>query len=124
MGVAQIAGHLLRLHHDGALLGQHGFLGRLGREPRQLLDRVAEKIGLALRPLDLGAVGRDLALARAPLLPEPLDLGRLALEPAEGIEQPAVRRHVDQRALVVLAVDLDQRRAQRLSGSARSPADR
>ena len=92
---------------------------RLRREPLQLLDRVAQTIGLALRALDLGAMRRHLAFARAPLLPQPLDLAGLALEPAEGIEQAAMRRHVDQRALVVLAVDLDQRRAERLAAPAR-----
>ena len=36
-----------------------------------------------------------------------------AIEVAEGIEQPAMGRGVDQRAVVMLAVDLDQRRAER-----------
>ena len=85
---------------------------------------MAQPIGLALRALDLGAVRRDLGLARAPLLPRPRDLRRLALKPAEGIEQPAMGGRIDERALVVLAVDLDQRGAERSPAPARSPADR
>jgi len=111
--VAQIGGHLLRLHHAGAFLRQRGFLRRRGREPRQLLDRVAQKIGLALRPRDLGAMGFDLGRARLPRFPQPCNLGGVRLEAAEGIEQAAMGRHIHQRALVVLTVDLDQRRTQR-----------
>ena len=48
------------------LLGERGFLRRLGSEPLQFLDRVAQPVGLALRALDLGALRRQLALrARA-----------------------------------------------------------
>ncbi len=39
------------------------------------------------------------------------DLGERIAVAAEGIEQRAVRRSVDERALVMLAVDLDQARA-------------
>ncbi len=77
---------------------------------------MAQPVGLTPGARDLGAVGRNLLLACAPRLPELFDFPRRALEAAEGIEQPAVGRHVDQRALVVLAVNLDQRGAQRLQG--------
>jgi hypothetical protein len=116
VGIAQVAGHLLRLHHAGALVGKRRFFRRFRSEALELLDRVAKKLGFALRPLDLGAVARHLVLACPPCVPKPLDLIRLAFEGAEGIEQPAVRRHVHQRTLVVLAVDFDQCRAQRLEG--------
>src|SRR5438552_2788746 len=108
-GIAQVAGNLLRLHHDGALVGKDGFLRRLGSKPLELLDRVAEKICLALRSLDLGAMGRHRARPRTPLVPKPLDLRGLAVEGSKGVEQAAVRRGIHQRALVMLAVDLDQR---------------
>ena len=84
-----------------------------GTEPSQLLDRVAQPVGLALRALDVGAVRGQLLLARAAILPQPRHRRRLAIEVAKGIEQPAMGRGVDQRAVVVLAVDLDQRRAER-----------
>src|SRR5262249_58740261 len=37
LGVAQIARHLLRLHHGGALFGERRLLRRRGGQPRQLL---------------------------------------------------------------------------------------
>src|SRR5262249_315875 len=53
---------------------------------------------------------------RTPLVPKTLDLIGFAVEGSKGIEQAAVRRGIHQRALVVLPVDLDQRRAQRFQG--------
>ena len=73
---------------------------------------MAQKIGLALRPLHLRAMHRHRAGARAPFVPQPLDLSCLAVQAGEGIEQAAVRRRIHERALVVLAMDLDQGRAQ------------
>ena len=58
MGVAQIAGDLLRLHHRGALVRQRSLLRRLGCEPAELLDGVAQEIGLSPRSLDFGTVGQ------------------------------------------------------------------
>ena len=40
--------------------------------------------------------------------------GGVGLQPAEGVEQAAMRAGVDQCAVVVLAVDLDQRLAELL----------
>ena len=53
-------------------------------------------------------------LGRAPLVPELLDGRGIVVEPAVGIEQPAVGRGIDQRARVVLAVDFHQRGAELL----------
>ena len=69
MGVTQVAGDLLTLHHDGALLGKRRFFRRLRREARQLLDGVAEEIGLPLCPRDLDAQGLDLARTRTSRVP-------------------------------------------------------
>ncbi len=44
--------------------------------------------------------------------PQGLDAGGVGLQPAKGVEQPAMRGGIDQRAVVVLAVDLDQRLAE------------
>ena len=44
--------------------------------------------------------------------PGAADRRGIGLEPRIGIEQPPVRRDIDQRALVVLAVDFDQRAAE------------
>ncbi len=53
------------------------------------------------------AVGR--LLRGAARFPQRFDLGGVAFQRAEGIEQTAMGGGVDQRAVVVLAVDLDQR---------------
>ena len=114
MGVAQVLGHLLGLHHDGAALGERGLLARLRGKRAEFLDRMAQPVALALGALDLGAVGVGRLRCRAPRLPQRCDLGGVGLQRAEGVEQTAVGGGVDQRALVVLAVDLDQRRAELL----------
>jgi hypothetical protein len=51
-------------------------------------------------------------LRGTPDVPQCLDAGGLAFEPAEGIKQPTVRGRIHQRAIVVLAVDLDQQGAE------------
>ncbi len=114
VGVAQVLRHLLRLHHGGAPLGERGLLAGLRRKLVELFDGVAQPVALALGALDLGAMGIGRSLRLAPRLPERLDLCRLLFEPAEGVEQPAVSGGIDQSALVVLAVDLDQRTAELL----------
>ncbi len=97
---------------------------RLGLERLQFLDRMAQPIGLAQRALDVGALGGDALLRGAPRVPQLRDRLGLALQPAKGIEQPAVRAGIDQRAVVVLAVDFDQHARRGSSGPARSPAGR
>jgi hypothetical protein len=57
-------------------------------------------------------------------VPECLQRGDVLLQPGEGIEQPAMRGGIDQRALVVLAVDLDQQLRRPPSWSARRSPDR
>ena len=84
-----------------------------GARRRELLDRVAQPFGLAARALDLGAMRRDRGLARAPLVPQPRHLGGVVLDAAIGVEQRAMGRRIDEGALVVLAVNLDQGRAER-----------
>ena len=49
-------------------------------------------------------------------VPQLLQRRDLLFEAGEGIEQAPVGRGIDQRALVMLAVDLDQRRADRFKG--------
>ena len=122
MRVAQVFGHLLGLHHAGAAFGQRGFLARLRRQLAEFLDGVAQPVAFALGALDLGAMGIGRSLRGAARLPEARDLGGIGFQPAEGIEQAAMGGGIDQRALVVLAVDLDQRGAEFLHRPARSPA--
>ena len=63
---------------------------------------------------DLGAVGFGRGFRLAPRLPQHLDLGGVLFQAAEGVEQAAMGGGIDQRAVVVLAVDLDQRLAELL----------
>ncbi len=91
-----------------------GLLARLRRELVQFLDRVAQPVGLAQRPLHIGAMLATAACARRAARSTATDLVSFILEPAEGIEQPAMRRRIHQRAVVMLAVDLHQRRAEAL----------
>ena len=69
---------------------------------------MAQPIGLALCPLDLVAVIGELLLAGAALLPKPFDLRCFDLKPGERVKQPAMGRHLHQRALVMLPMDFHQ----------------
>ena len=55
-GLAQILGHLLRLHHHGAAVGQRGLFTWLRRQLVELVDRMPQPFALAFGALDLGAV--------------------------------------------------------------------
>ncbi len=114
--LAQIGGDLLALHHGGAALGERGLLAVFGRKLLQFVGGMAQIIGLARRALHVGAMGVEHAVGGAPRLPQRFQRGDILLEPGKGIEQAAVGGGIDQRALVMLAVDLDQRRADRLQG--------
>ena len=102
-------GDLFRPHHRGAQFRQLRLLAGLRIELGQFRDRGAQIIGLARRRLDLGAVPGKVLLAAAPVAPRLAGRAGSAEMTAETIEQFAMRARIDQRALVVLAVDLDQR---------------
>ncbi len=110
-GFAQILRDLFRLHHAGAAAGEHGLLAGLRRKLGKLLGGMAQPVGLALGPLDLGAMAGDLLLGGAAQRPQPCHLRGLGIEPAIGIEQAAVGRDLGERAVVMLAVDFDEGRA-------------
>jgi hypothetical protein len=56
------------------------------------------------------------AVGGAPGLPQRFQRHDILLEPGKGVEQAAVGGGIDQRPLVMLAVNLDQCRADRLQG--------
>ena len=112
--VAQVFRHLLGLHHGGAPRGERGFLSRLGAKPVEFVDRVAQPVAFALSALDLRAVGGGFRFRGAARLPQRRHPGGIGLQRAEGVEQPAMGGGIGERALVVLAVDLDQRHAELL----------
>ena len=112
VGIAQVLGHFFGLHHAGAPLGERGFLARLRAKLAEFLDRVAQPVAFALGALDFGAMGVGRGLRLTPRVPERRHLGGVGFQSAEGVEQAAVGGGIDQSALVVLAVDLDQRDAE------------
>ena len=75
---------------------------------------MAQVIGLAGGAFHAGAMFLQRGIGGAPGFPQRLQRRDILLEPGKGVEQPPVGRGIDQRALVVLAVDLDQRGADRL----------
>ena len=77
---------------------------------------MAEIIRLARGALHAGAMRLERRVGGAPRLPQRLQRCDFLLQPGKGVEQLAVRRGIDQRALVMLAVDLDQRGADRFQG--------
>ncbi len=114
--LAQIGGDLLALHHRGAALRQCGLLAVPGLKLLQLIGGVAQIVRLAGGTLHGRTMFVEHAVGGAPCVPKLLQRGDILLEAGERIEQAPVRRGVDQRALVMLAVNLDQRRANRLQG--------
>ena len=93
-----------------------GLLAVLRRELLQFVGGVAQIIGLARGALHAGAMLLQRAGRGAAGFPQRFQRGDVLLEPGKGIEQAAMGGGIDQRALVVLAVDLDQRAADRLQG--------
>ena len=112
--LAQVGGDLLALHHGGATGGQRGLLAILGRELLQFVGGVAEVIGFARGALHAGAMLLQRGVGGAAGVPERFDRRDVLFETGEGVEQAAVGGGIDQRALVVLAVDLDQGGTDRL----------
>ncbi len=80
-------------------------------EDAKFLERVAEIAGIGQRGGDLVLVARSLGLGTLPGSIGFRHAPHLAAETAEGIDEIAVAARIDQRAVVMLAVDLDQRLA-------------
>ena len=66
-----------------------------------------------LGAFDVGAMALDGNVAGAPLVPQPRHFRGVGVDPAIGVEQRAVRCGIDEGAFVMLAVNLDQSRAER-----------
>ena len=114
--LAQVAGDLLALHHRGAAFGKRRLLAVLGLQRLQLVGGMAQIIRLTGGALHAGAMLVERIVGGPPRLPERFQRRDFLLQPGEGVEQLPVRRGIDQRALVMLAVDLDQRSADRFQG--------
>ena len=111
--VANIGGDLLALHHRLPPRRQRRFFVRLNGETGDLLVRMGGKVRLRFRRRHPGALGLERALSLAQSRAGPLGRRRQRLEAAVGVDQGAMGRRIGQRPLVVLAMDLDQRRGQR-----------
>ncbi len=66
---AQILGDFFRLHHGRTPLRKRGFLAALRREAAELVDRMAQPLGLALGARDCGAMLGDGGFVRAAFVP-------------------------------------------------------
>ena len=110
--VADVGCDLLALHHRLPARGERLFLVWLDVEFAEFLVRMSGEFRFGLRRLDPGALGLERPLGLAQGAVGALGRGRQRFEPAIGVDQRAMGRRVGQRALVVLAVDLDQRRRQ------------
>ena len=89
------------------------FLAVLWRKLLQFVGSVPQIVRLARGALHAGAVLIQLSIGFAPRLPELFQRSDFFFEAGERIEQATMGRGIDQRALVMLAVDFDQRSAQR-----------
>ena len=110
--VADVGCDLLALHHRLPARSERFFLVWLDGEFAEFLVRVSGEFRFRLRRLDPGALGLERPLGLAQGAVGALCRGRQRFEPAIGVDQRAMGRRIGQRALVVLAVDLDQRRRQ------------
>ena len=100
--------------------GERLLLARLGREPVELGDRMFEPVAVARGGLQRRRARRG---ERAPRPRASRCQARSAaprVDPAEGVEQGAVAARVEQAAIVMLAVDLDE---QRRRARAAAPAE-
>jgi hypothetical protein len=106
--ITQIVSGLLGAHQRGAAVGEHLLLACLRCEASKFLHRVSDEIRFRERALQSLAFGRHRLFAFLPDAPAASDF-RCALGiAAKRVEQRAVRGRIDQRAFIMLAVDLDK----------------
>ncbi len=111
VGLDHIGGDLLGAHHGGAAGGELFFLVGLWRQRGQLVHRRAQVAGFGLGGGDARLERGDGLIGGAPGGVEGADLAGGFAQAVEGVEQGAVGAGFDQGAVIVLAVDLDQRAA-------------
>ena len=121
LNVAEFARDLLGLHHGGAALGERKlFAGRRGK-PGQFGKGVAQVIGLRARLFEPRLLARALRLEAAHARIGGADFGGLGCQAAIGIDQLPMRARIDERAVVVLAVDFDEFAGDRAQSLCRHP---
>lgn len=73
-------------------------------------------VGIARGALHPGAMLLKRIACGPSCLPQGFDGNDALIKPGKGVEQAAMRRDIDQRPLVMLTVDLDQRRTNGFQG--------
>ena len=106
----EIAGQPLALLHIGAPQRELVLLARFGRERGQFRQMRQQQIlvGFGLGSGCAGSIGN--AARGLPRLPRRAQAGRI--HPGEAVEQRAVAARIYQPAIVMLAVQFDQRRGE------------
>ena len=109
VGVAQFGDDFFRLHHRRAAGGQIFLLARLRREFCEFAMGVAQPIGLLARLGDprLFAGQSKTGLARSAKRAPHRQSVRL--KPARSVDQRAMHGRIDQSAVIMLAMDFNQR---------------
>src|SRR3569833_3918428 len=103
--LAQIGRDLLALHLRGAAFSQQGFLTVLWFRLLQFIRSMSQIIRLASGALHSGAMVLQGCVCSTSGLPQGLHRGYVLLQAGECVQQSAVRGSVDQRPLIMLAVD-------------------
>src|SRR5205085_1361634 len=96
--------------HRGADGGEALLLAGLRREPAELVRRMFEPVAVARRGLRSGPGRGERLFEAAQALPRNLDLA--GVDPAINVEQGPVPAWIEQAAIVMLAVDLDEQCAE------------
>src|SRR5262249_42501810 len=99
---------LLCVHHQLAARGECLFLALLWIELTKLVERMAQQAGVGAGGCDLAVVPRPLGLRRMPGFVGLCHAASLARQAAKRVNQVAMAAWIDQRAIVMLAMDLDQ----------------
>ena len=124
MRVLDVGGDLLALHHLLAFLGEPLLLARLDIELLEFVAGVACEIGRLLTLGEAAALACEFSLQR----PQPgVSRARrfgVGLKAAIGVDQRAVSGRVEQRPLVVLAVNFDEIGGERAQASGRRRSGR
>ncbi|AIJ96293.1 DNA repair RecN domain protein [Brucella melitensis bv. 2 str. 63/9] len=107
-----IASDLFRFHHRRAAFCKFLLLARLRIKLGQLLHRGTQIIALTLGLLHAGAVLCKRAFRITPRLVAFAHQHRLCVKPAESVEKCAVQIGVDQRAVIMLAMNFYEPLAQ------------
>ena len=108
MHVAQFARDLLGLHHGGAAQGKCFFFASSGGKPGQLAGGVAQIVGFPPRSFDERLFVRPRGLETAHKRMGGAHSGGQKVQAAIGVDQLAMGAWIDERAVVVLAMNFDE----------------